>query len=129
MNQETQQDGRPGAARTRNARAHRWGRWLGRIFVALLVLVAAILGGAWYLLRGSLPQLDGRARLAGLSAAVTVERDVHGVPTLRAAHRVDAARALGFVHAQERFFQMDLLRRRGAGELAALFRSRPARCR
>src|SRR5690606_37244079 len=50
----------------------------------------------------------------------TVTRDALGIPTIRAATREDAARALGFLHAQDRFFQMDLSRRRAAGELSAL---------
>ena len=59
--------------------------------------------------------------MAGLSANVVIERDAQGVPTVNGANRLDVARALGWLHAQDRFFQMDLLRRRGAGELAALF--------
>jgi penicillin amidase len=87
--------------------------------LALLVAVA----GLWFYfqLRASLPQLDGTAALPGASAPVTITRDALGVPTLRAANRADLARALGFLHAQERFFQMDLLRRRASGELAELF--------
>ncbi|MBI5766826.1 MAG: penicillin acylase family protein [Verrucomicrobia bacterium] len=85
-----------------------------------LLLVAA--GGWFYLsLRASRAQLDGRATAAGLGAPVSVTRDALGVPTVRAATEVDAMRALGWLHGQERFFQMDLLRRRGAGELAELF--------
>ena len=62
-------------------------------------------------LRASLPDDSGELALAGLTAPVTIERDALGVVTIRAASRLDEARALGFVHAQERFFQMDLLRR------------------
>ena len=51
---------------------------------------------------------------------MTVTRDALGVPTITAQSRVDLARAIGFVHAQERFFQMDLQRRQPAGELSAL---------
>jgi penicillin amidase len=102
----------------------RRGRWI--IVVALLLVVTVVVGGL--LLRSrftaSLPQLDGEAMLPGLGAAVTVERDALGVPTVRAANRIDAARALGFLHAQDRFFQMDLLRRQAAGELAELFGAR-----
>jgi penicillin amidase len=91
--------------------------------LALLALLLALGAGGFWLrgrVRASLPQLDGARPLAGLSAAVTVERDARGVPTLRGASRLDVARGLGFVHAQERFFQMDLMRRRAAGELAEL---------
>ncbi len=84
-----------------------------------LVVAAALTG--WLLLRASLPPLDGTRPLAGLGAAVTIERDANGVPTVHAASREDAVRALGFLHAQDRFFQMDLLRRQSAGELAELF--------
>ena len=89
------------------------------IVVVLLVLVA----GSWWLLRASLPALDGQVTMRGLTAPVTVERDEDGVPTLTASSRSDLARATGFVHAQDRFFQMDLLRRKAAGELSALFGS------
>src|SRR5690606_23648979 len=67
------------------------------------------------------PKLDGQSALTGLSAAVTVQRDRLGVVTIDANSEADAMRALGYVHAQERFFGMDLMRRSAAGELAALF--------
>lgn len=90
--------------------------------LTVLVVVVAIAGGWFYFrLRASLPQLDGRAAIAGLGAPVTVERDALGVPTVHAQNRADVARALGWLHAQDRFFQMDLLRRKAAGELAELF--------
>jgi penicillin amidase len=65
--------------------------------------------------------MDGERALAGLGAPVRIERDALGVPVVRGGSRLDVARATGFLHAQERFFQMDLLRRSAAGELAALF--------
>jgi penicillin G amidase len=92
--------------------------------VLAVLIVLAVLSAALYArhqLRASLPQLDGQASLPGLSAEVTVERDGLGVPTIRASNRLDAARALGFLHGQERFFQMDLMRRKAAGELSELF--------
>lgn len=97
----------------------------GLKFAAAAVALLGVLGvtaGGWFYTRmkASLPQLDGSAKVPGLSASVTVERDGLGVPTIRGANRVDVARALGWVHAQERFFQMDLMRRRAAGELAEL---------
>jgi penicillin amidase len=99
-------------------------RWLKRLAPLLLALVLLAAGTAWWLLRGSLPQLDGRQRLAGLAGAVTIERDALGTATVEAGNRFDAARALGFVHAQERYFEMDLMRRNAAGELSALFGAR-----
>ena len=90
---------------------------LGGVVFSLVVLVAA---AAVWTLRASLPELEGARPISGLQAPVRIARDALGVPDIEATNRVDASRALGFLHAQERFFQMDLLRRRGAGELAAL---------
>ncbi|MBD3179304.1 MAG: penicillin acylase family protein [Candidatus Latescibacteria bacterium] len=85
---------------------------------ATLTLLLAL--STWLLLRGSLPRLDGERTISGLTGTVNVNRDSLGVPVIKAKNRVDAARALGYVHAQDRFFQMDLQRRRAAGELAEL---------
>jgi len=73
---------------------------------------------ARHLLLASLPRLDGEASLPGLSAPVSVERDGVGVVRLEGETLLDLARAQGFIHAQDRFFQMDLFRKRAAGELA-----------
>jgi penicillin amidase len=91
--------------------------------VTLSSTLVLITGGLWLYqhLQASLPPLDGQVPLAGLTAPVTVERDALGIPTIRGANRLEVARATGFVHAQDRFFQMDLLRRSAAGELAVLF--------
>jgi penicillin amidase len=86
------------------------------VIAAALVATAA----AWMVLRASLPVIDGTRSLAGLGASVVVERDAAGVPTIAAQSRDDLARGLGFVHGQDRYFQMDLLRRAAAGELSAL---------
>jgi len=95
-----------------------------RLLVVVLVLaLVAALAGVWWV-RGSLATLDGERPLEGLSAAASVERDALGVATITAANEADAARALGYVHAQERYFEMDLLRRSAAGELSALFGAR-----
>ena len=90
-----------------------------------LALVALILAAGPVVLHrfaaGSLAMLDGEIRVAGLSGPVSIERDRYGVPTIRGSSRADVARATGFVHGQDRFFQMDLLRRSTAGELGELF--------
>ena len=96
-------------------------RILTRIALLLLAAMLLLALAGWWLLRGSLPALEGDLPLPGLSAPVTVTRDALGVVTIDAANAVDAARALGYVHAQERYFEMDLMRRTAAGELAALF--------
>ena len=98
-------------------------RGLRVVTVILVVLLAAtavavVWGRAQ--LRASLPLLDGEHHVPGLAAPVTITRDRLGIPTIRARSRADAARATGFLHAQDRFFQMDLARRRAGGELAAL---------
>ena len=74
----------------------------------------------YFLLRGSLPRTHGTERLPGLDGTVTVTRDAHGVPTIRASDELDAWRALGYLEAQDRFLQMDFLRRSAAGDVAAL---------
>ncbi len=92
--------------------------WILGVLLGAALLAA---GWAWWRLHRSLPVLDGEVPVAGLAAPVKVERDALGVPTITGDSRADVARALGFLHAQDRFFQMDLMRRSGAGELAELF--------
>ena len=75
--------------------------------LALAALVALV---AYGVLCASLAELDGQSTLASLDAAVQVQRDAQGVPTITATSRLDLARATGYVHGQERFFQMDLMR-------------------
>ncbi|RTL46351.1 MAG: penicillin acylase family protein [Burkholderiales bacterium] len=94
--------------------------WLKRILGGLVLLVAVLALAIWLTLRGSLAQLDGERVLPALSAPVEAQRDARGYLTITAENRLDVARTLGFVHAQERFFQMDLMRRNAAGELSAL---------
>jgi penicillin amidase len=88
------------------------------ILVALLLAVAAAL--LWWGMQRSKPALDGTISAPGLEGTVTIRRDKDGVPTLVAQTRRDLAFALGFLHAQERLFQMDTLRRVAAGELSEL---------
>jgi penicillin G amidase len=92
-----------------------------RAALVLLLQIAIVGAVAYVVLRQSLPQLTGEHTLAKLAAPVTVARDALGTATINATNDRDAMRALGFVHAQERFFEMDLTRRAAAGELAALF--------
>ncbi len=94
-------------------------RWPVVAAAVLTAVPVAIVVGVWLFLRGSLPALDGRLP-ADVNAPVEVSRDGLGAVTVRGAERGDVAWATGFAHAQDRWFQMDLLRRAGAGELAAL---------
>lgn len=96
-------------------------RILKRAALAGLIFIIVGLLVAWAAVRASLPRHEGSVGLAGLEQPVTALRDRFGVVTLTGVSRADLARATGFVHAQERFFQMDLSRRRAAGELSALF--------
>ena len=91
-------------------------KWVGAVTTVILLLLLLAYG----FLRGAAPKLDGEVALTGLSAKVTVTRDSLGVPTISGADRVDVARALGYLHAQDRFFQMDILRRVAAGALSEL---------
>ncbi|MHB1023462.1 MAG: penicillin acylase family protein [Acidobacteriaceae bacterium] len=102
-------------------------KWLKAVLSGLLLLVVLavllVFGGRLWLrhaMRTSLPQMDGSLHVAGLSAPVTVLRDQHGVPHLRAANPDDLFFAQGYVTAQDRLWQMDMLRRHGAGELAEI---------
>ena len=88
------------------------------LFFVLLFFIAAMATWIYSQIDSALPQLDGKQTLFGLSASAVVERDKNGVVTIKAQNRLDTAVAIGFGHAQERFFQMDLLRRNSAGELA-----------
>ena len=92
-------------------------KWVLRILIGLVVVVSGAAGGGYYWLRGSLPVLDGTVRVAGPTATVEVLRDGNGVPHILAASAADAYLGLGFVHAQDRLWQMELTRRAGAGRV------------
>ena len=92
-----------------------------RISIICVSIVLIVLSSIYIWLIQSRPTLDGARHIMGLTDTVTIERDQRGMPTITATNRIDLARVTGFVHGQERFFQMDLLRRNSAGELAELF--------
>ena len=98
-------------------------KWMGRGGLALLVLAAVAVAGAFFWLRGSFPEIDGVRALPGLAAPVEVVRDAHGVPHILAESEEDALFALGFVHAQDRMWQMEMNRRIGAGRLSEVLGS------
>ena len=95
-----------------------------RIVLWLLLLVVLVVAGAatyaYYVAESALPQLDGQAQATGLTAPVTVTRDSHGVPTIEAASPEDLFFAQGYVTAQDRLWQMDVMRRFGSGELSEI---------
>lgn len=86
-----------------------------------LVLVGGALSTCTWIARLSLPIDRGARTLPGLDREVQVGKDREGIAQIEATSRVDLSQALGFVHAQERFFQMDFLRRASAGELSEIF--------
>src|SRR4028118_354004 len=88
-------------------RVRSWRRVFLRIVGGAAVLLLIVGGLGYVQLRASLPRLEGTVHAPGLSGPVMVTRDVHGVPTLQGRTRSDLAWALGYLHAQERFFQMD----------------------
>jgi penicillin amidase len=79
-----------------------------------------MVGYAYFIARSALPQLDGSLSVKGLSATVNVIRDAHGLPTIEAANLEDLFFAQGYVTAQDRLWQMDVMRRFGAGELSEI---------
>jgi len=95
-------------------------KWIGRL--VLLLLAAVLVAGGFlavHLLR-SLPQLDGSVHLTGLSAPATISRDAADVTHIEGATALDTWRALGFVHAQERGWQLEFNRRLMRGELSEI---------
>ena len=91
-----------------------------RILLAGTLILAVAVGYAYYVAHSALPQLDGQVKVGGLSAAVTVTRDRHGVPAIEAANLEDLFFAQGYVTAQDRLWQMDVMRRFGSGELSEI---------
>jgi penicillin amidase len=92
-----------------------------RVAFAALVLIVLAVAGGYFHLRQSLPQEEGEVRLAGLAKPVEVLRDGYGVPHISAQSFADAVYALGYVHAQDRLWQMEVNRRTAAGRLAQAF--------
>ena len=92
-------------------------KWTANVVLALVVF-AALAG--FYLFYRAMPAYSGTERLPGLSAEARVWRDAYGVPHIFAGSMDDAARALGYLHASERMFQMDILRRVGQGRMAEI---------
>ncbi|MEQ1657744.1 MAG: penicillin acylase family protein [Hylemonella sp.] len=93
------------------------------LFILLIVLITAlaiaIAAGVWHA-RSKLPQRSGTLTLSQLKAPVLVNWDERGVPHLQAQNETDLYRALGFLHAQDRLFQMEMVRRLARGELAEI---------
>jgi len=98
-------------------------RILGYLGLAVVLLAVLVFAAGWWIVHRALPQLDGTASLPELKQEVTVDRDVWGVPHIRARSLEDLLTAQGYVLAQDRLWQMDVLRRAAAGQLAEVFGS------
>ena len=98
-------------------------RVLVRVLAGILVLALLLTVIGVFLVRRSFPTTDGEISLPGLDAAVTVQRDESGVPTIEAETAHDLFAAQGFVHAQDRFWEMDFRRHVTSGRLSELFGS------
>jgi penicillin amidase len=90
------------------------------VLLAVVFLVVAAAAYAYYVAHSALPQLDGQLHVSGISAPVSVIRDNHGVPTIEAASLEDLFFSQGYATAQDRLWQMDIMRRYGSGELAGI---------
>lgn len=86
--------------------------------LGLVALVVLALGAGFLWLRTSLPETSGTVTVEGPAAPVEIVRDANGVPHIFAGNAIDAYFALGFVHAQDRLWQMEFMRRLGAGRLS-----------
>src|SRR6476619_4258798 len=96
-------------------------RWSTYAVVALVLLLVAAMVTAVALVRRPFPQVDGAIEVPGLTGEVEVVRDGHGIPQLYADDLDDLMAAQGYVHAQERFYEMDVRRHETAGRLSELF--------
>ena len=94
-----------------------------RVISVLMIVIVLGAGVIFVVLMASLPKEDGEISLPGLGAAATVHSDVLGIPSIIAENREDAFRLLGFLHARDRLFQMELMRRKSTGRLAEIFGS------
>jgi penicillin G amidase len=90
------------------------------LLLILILLAAGVVAFAYFAVRSALPQIDGSLQVKGLSAAVKVTRDGHGVPAIEATTLEDLFLAQGYVTAQDRLWQMDIMRRFAAGELSEI---------
>jgi len=108
------------------------GAWLARILVALLILVLVVVSAGLYYFKSylpgsvskeSFPQIEGELQVAGLNGSVDIYRDHMGIPQIYASTAHDLFFAQGYVHAQDRFWQMDSWRHIGSGQLSEMFGS------
>src|SRR3954471_5753600 len=88
------------------------------VILGVLLLLAVVAAGGYVYLRRSLPEIDGSVRVTGLSAPIEIIRDADAIPHIIAGNKLDALFGLGYVHAQDRLWQMEFQRRIGHGRLS-----------
>lgn len=98
-------------------------RTLGRIVIVLLLLIVVVVGAGFIYLRSSLPKVAGEITVSGPSGEIEIVRDADAIPHIYAASHADAVFGLGFVHAQDRLWQMEFQRRVGSGRLSEVIGS------
>jgi penicillin amidase len=96
-------------------------RWIVRLAAALLVLMIIAVGGGYVYLRQSLPEMNGSIAVQGIAGPVDIVRDADAIPHIFASTKPDALFGLGYVHAQDRLWQMEFQRRIGHGRLSEIF--------
>ena len=99
-------------------------RWFVYLLFALALVGLIVVGGVYWYATRSLPNVDGEVQLAGLESEVEIIRDAFGVPRILAESEEDALFSLGYVHASDRLWQMDLSRRLAQGRLSERFGER-----
>ncbi|MDP1747972.1 MAG: penicillin acylase family protein, partial [Reyranella sp.] len=98
----------------------RLGAGLLKLLAGTTLAILVFLAGTFFQVRGALPPYSGHVEAAGLKAPVEILRDKNAVPHIIAGSIEDAAFGLGYVHAQDRFWQMELMRRLGQGRLSEI---------
>lgn len=91
------------------------------VLALLIILILGLMAYGFFLVRSSFPTTEGTVRLSGLNQPVEIYRDSYGIPHIYAADEHDLFMAMGYVHAQDRFWQMDFWRHIGSGRLSEMF--------
>ena len=95
-------------------------KWLKRIVIALLIILVLVSVGSYMWLKSSAPEYAGNMQLPGLTDKVEARFDEYGVPHIQAQNKHDLYLTFGYLHAQDRLFQMEMMRRAGSGTLAEI---------
>ena len=95
-------------------------KWLKRIVVGLFAVIFLVAAGGWWALRSSLPQTEGSVAVKGASGPIEIVREANGIPHISAKTELDAYFGLGFAHAQDRLWQMEMNRRVASGRTAEI---------